>query len=236
MGETITGNLNRPPEPPKINSNPGTAAGSTPGKTRGNSPASAPGTGTAPTAGGSGTPAGKGTGTAEKEKLSGLASVTPPPVPDTPKKKQRKPRQSKKQDTNTSFNADQISALIVSLSSIVASRPGLEMFAITDIEAKQIATPLANMIAKSEQLKALSEHADAMALVTACFVIMAPRIMLYFNQQKEKKLKAAGGAKLVRTDEKAKTHGDHRESVRNTADAVSYDVSPLFAAIPAIGE
>ena len=234
MGETITGNINRLAEPPKSSPNPGTG-GSAPGKQASrNSSSPAPGTGNAPAAG-SGTPAGgKTAGTAEEKKVSGLASVTPPPVPETPKKKQRKPRQ-KKQETPSSFNADQITALIVSMSSIVASRPGLDMFAISDMEAKQIATPLSNMIAKSEQLKQLSEHADALALVTACIVVMAPRIMLYLDAQKQKKLNAAGGVKLVRTDnENRKNDGSSSKSDRPAPRKPENDVSGLYAAMPPI--
>ena len=230
MGEEVTRNVSGLAEPPKRSTDTGTA-GSAPGKQAGgNRPAPAPGTGgTAPAGGSAG-------GKAEKEKTSGLAFVNPPPVPDAPKKKQRKPRQ-KKEDKNTTFNASQLSALIVSLSAIVASRPGLEMFVISEIEAQQIATPLANMIAKSEQLSQLSEHADALALVTATFVIMAPRIMMYFDAQKQRRLKAAGGVKLVRTDtQDAKSGRDSgkpgEHSPRNTAD----DVPSFFAAMPPIAD
>ena len=234
MGEEVTRNAGGLAEPPKRSTDTGTA-GSAPGKQAGgNRPATAPGTGgTAPAGGSTG---GKAGGKAEKEKTSGLASINPPPVPDSPKKKQRKPRQ-KKEDKSTTFNASQLSALIVSLSAIVASRPGLEMFVISEIEAQQIATPLANMIAKSEQLSQLSEHADALALVTATFVIMAPRMMMYFDAQKQRRLKAAGGVKLVRTDtQDAKSGRDSgkpgEHSSRNTAD----DVPSFFAAMPPIAD
>ena len=236
MGEELNRNDKRPPEPPKRNSLPG-GPGSSPGKSANRNPdAAAAGTGRTPAAAASGT--GTGTGKAEeKEKLSGLAAVTPPPVPETPKKKQtRQPRQTKKQEP-TSFNAEQLTALIVSLSSIVASRPGLDMFAISAPEAQQIATPLSNMIAKSESLKGLSEHADAIALVTACFVIMLPRVMLYFDAQKAKQAKAAGGVKLVRTDtEKGKAVADSRKHDGTVAPAVQNDVSSIYAQLPAIAD
>lgn len=228
MGEELTRNTVRPPEPPKRNSNTGG-----PAPKSANRYPDAAGTGTDRTPK-TGTPA--GTGKAEEKIVSGLAPVTPPPVPDAPKKKQtRKPKQ-KKQDP-ASFNSEQISALIVSMSSIVASRPGLSMFAITKIEADQIATPLANMIAKSEALKGLSEHADAIALVSACFVVMVPRVIMYFDTQKEKQKNAAGGVKLVRTDnEKAKTTGNGGNHARNAADAVPHDVPAFFAELPAIAD
>lgn len=238
MGETVTANNNRPPEPPKRSTVPaGTpAAGPAPGKsTRGNSAPAAPGTGNTPAAG-----SGNGTAAAgkaqEKAQPVGLAAVTPPPVPDAPKKKQRKPRQ-KKQEQPTSFNASQLSALIVSLSSIVASRPGLDMFVISELEAQQIATPLANMIAKNESLNGLSEHADAIALVTACFVIMAPRIMLYFDAQKERKKLASGGVRLVRTNsQNAKSNENGGKSAGHSTPAPENDVHGFFAAMPPIAD
>lgn len=132
-------------------------------------------------------------GTQEKEKVSGLATVTPAkeppavPAPNEPQKKQkRKPRKKKEEPAN--FNADQISGLILSASAIVASRPDMSVWALREEEAKQLATPIANMIAKSEKLQNMGEYADAISLVTASLVIFAPRAMMYADQQKKKKL------------------------------------------------
>ena len=236
MGETITGNIDRLAAPPSRSADTA-AGGSTPRKqASGDRSTSAAAAGRTPAAAGSGsTPAGTAAGAAEEKKVSGLAAVTPPPVPETPKKKQRKPRQPKKQETPSSFNADQITALIVSLSSIFATREGLEMFVISEMEARQIANPLANMIEKSEQLKGLSEHADGIALVTACVVIMLPRVMLYMDAQKQKKIKAAGGAKLVRTDtDERKSNANSRSTDRAVAHDTENDGNSIFAAMPSI--
>ena len=140
----------------------------------------------------------------EKEKVSGLATVSTAPVPETPKKKQqRKPR--KKKEEPSTFNADQISALILSTSAILASRPGMEIWALRPEEATQLATPIANMVSKSEAMQNMGEYADAIALVTASLVIFAPRAMVYHDQQKQKKIQQNGGVKLVRTDKKAES-------------------------------
>jgi len=241
MGKELTGQLASPPAAPSGNSLPAApAGGSAPSKqTRGDRTPAAAAAGRTPAATASGnTPAGTAAGkTAEKAQSVGLASVTPPPVPEAPKKKQqRKPRQ-KKQEQPTSFNAQQISALIVSVSAIAASRPDLEMFAISEMEAMQIATPLANMIAKNENLAGLGEHADAIALVTAAFVIMAPRLMIYFDRQKEKKLKAAGGMKLVRTDtQKATGNGDSGKAARSAPAPSEIDGNSIYAAMPPIAD
>ena len=232
MGEELRTEAGRLAQPPQRSVNPGSPA---PKPANRNTASAGAGTSRSSQAagGGSGTPA--GAGKAEEKTPAGLAAVTAPPVPEPPKKKQtRKPKQKKQEPT--SFNSEQISALIVSVSSIAASRPGLEMFAITKLEADQIAAPLSSMIAKNESLKGLSEHADAIALVTACFVVMVPRIMLYFDAQKAKQAKAAGGVKLVRTDEKRKTSGNGGNNVGTAPDAVPHDVPPLFAELPAIAD
>ena len=185
---------------------------------------------------GSGTGTGTGTGKTEEKKPVELASVKSPPVPNTPQKGQRKPRTKKaKKETPQSFNAEQISLLIVSLSSIVASRDGLDMMLISKTEADQIATPLANIIAKNESLSGLSEHTDAIALVTACIVIMLPRVMLLMEKNKAKKLQNNGGLKLERTDNKKSAgNGDNRKPVGTSSADVTPHADDVFTAIPTI--
>lgn len=168
----------------------------------------------------------------EKEKLSGLAAVKSPtdsssaPAPAAPQKQQRRKKSPAKKQANASgFNAEQISALILSVSTITASRPGLEMFALSQPEAMQIATPLANMIAKSETLSKAGEYSDAIALVTACLVVMVPRLLVYNDQQKKKKLEKNGGVKLVRQESKSDA-GNRRDSKPAPAPAQNDAVSP----------
>ena len=179
------------------------------------------------------------TGNPDKEqgkKAAGLAVLTPEiPAPAEPKKKQtRKPR--KKKEEPQAVTADQLSALIISTSAIIGSRPGMEVFTLKPEEAQQLATPISNMIAKNEKLQNLGEHADAIALVTASLVIFAPRVFVYTEQQKQKKLAANGGVKLVRTDGKNKTgegRGSNKQSTEpSPADDASH-VASIADAIPA---
>lgn len=228
MGEELTRNTSRLAEPPKRSTDPGTGTGAGKQADRNSSTATA-GAGKPAGAGGS---TGTGTGKAEEKKVSGLASVTEaPPLPEQPKKKQRKPRQKKQEPTN--FNADQITALIVAVSGIVASREGMQMFALSEMEAKQISTPLANMIEKSETLKGISEHADAVSLVTACIVIFAPRIMMYMEANKTKK---KGAPRLVRTEnpESKKSDGDSRKPVESPSRQQPTNANGFFADLPAL--
>lgn len=182
--------------------------------------------------------AGPGTGTqAEEKKPAGLHSVTPAaPVPEAPKKQTKRKKSTPKKNTPESFNADQISALIMSASAIVASRPGMEVFMLRPEEATQLATPLANMIEKSEKLQSLGEHADALSLVTASLVIFAPRVLVYSDQQKKKKLERNGGVQLVQ--QKGKSAGSNKRTdgkpVADRPTHVEKHVSSALDAIPPV--
>ena len=180
-------------------------------------------------------------GTPEEKKVSGLAPVTPKetptppavPAPNEPQKKQkRKPRKKKEEPAN--FNADQISGLILSASAIVASRPDMAIWMLREEEAKQLATPIANMIAKSEKLQNMGEYADAISLVTASLVIFAPRAMMFADQKKKKNLER--GVIVDKRKEAKSVAGSAKPVERSTerppADGVESG-SSIFAAIPA---
>lgn len=159
-----------------------------------------------------------------------------PPKPETPKggKRDRKKKSAPKKAPQA-YNAEQISALILAASGIIGSRPGKEIFTLQPEEAQQLATPIANMIAKSEKLANLGEYADAISLVSAALIIFVPRFLVYADQQKAVKAKAAGGVKLVRTDgEKQKNAaspdgGGKPDSGKHTESAAG-----IHSAIPGI--
>lgn len=217
----------RPPVPsPKAPERTGGKPGGDGNSAPGNSATRTPGTGKP------GNPAGGGTGKAEKEKLSGLAPISDTvPTPATPQKKTRKAPAKKTKQTPASFNAEQISALFISASTIIASRPGCEMFLLSKTEADQLATPLANMIAKSEKLSKASEHADAIALVTAAIIIFIPRLMMFADQNKKKKA-AKEAPKLVRKEEK--NSGNDGKSTGKSANHAETHGDSVLAAIPSL--
>ena len=159
------------------------------------------GTGAGTGAGGSG---GRTTGTVQTKKISQVATVTKPktlPKGSPPKEvsvkktedgateiKEVKPnRPRKKQVKQSDVNAQQITALITSLSAVVASRPDMAHWLITPEEAKTIAEPLSNIIEKSEKLSEVSKYSDHIALVIACTAITLPRVMVTLDKQKKKK-------------------------------------------------
>ena len=225
MGNEITGNNGAVSKQPNPAGKPQPPA---PAGRDGNSPPRNPPAGKPD----SGSPSRAGAGKAQEEKKpEGILPISDTvPTPATPTKKTRKPRQQKKQN-NTAFNADQISALFMSATAIVASREGFEMFALTKMECDQLATPIANMIAKSEKLSNAGEYADAIALVTASLIIFAPRIMMYFDQQKKKKA-VKEGVKLVRKENPSAGNGG--KSVDKPSPRTAPDGSSVLSAIPSL--
>ena len=228
MGNEVTGKSGQPVLPPVRSNDPAPTGGNRPERSSGDSRTRTPATGN-PRSGA----AGAAGGNPEKEKKvqPELVAVNAA-VPEPPKKKQqRKPRKQKKDES--SFNAEQISALILSASAIVASKPEMSVWALQPEEANQLATPIANMIQKSEALQKLGEYSDAVALVTASLVIFAPRAMVYHDQQKKKK-EAQGVIKRV--DKRKSETGSNKPNERNeqrTAPAGANDASSIFNAIPA---
>lgn len=226
MGEKLAGNneqSERTVIPERNPSRPTAGNSSTPTSGTGNAGGNSPANGTGkPTA---------GTAPEKEEKLSGLAPVKEtPPTPENPKKAQKRKSKPKKKEPEPSFNADQLSALILSMSAIVGSRPGMEVWMLRPEEAKQLATPISNMVQKSEKLSQLSEHADAMALVSASLVIFAPRAVVFYDQQKKKKIERNGGVQLVR--EKPKSDGSNRKPVQHGSADVVEHATDFRSAIP----
>lgn len=197
------------------------------GQTGGNSGTAAAGTG----AGAGGT----GAGTAEEKKPAEMVAVADTvPAPEVPKKKQTRKKNTKKNNKKKEpeqFSADQISALIMTASSIVASRPDMMVWQLQQEECDQLAKPISNMIAKSEKLANMGEYADGIALVTASIMIFAPRFMIYGEQKKQKKLQAAGGVKIVRKETKSAGNAG-KPAGTGTADAKEY-AEAISSAIPA---
>jgi hypothetical protein len=114
---------------------------------------------------------------------------------DKPKKRGRPPGSATKKKTaakkksGQQMDKNQIKQLLQTVSLMTASRPGMEVWALTDSECDQIAEPLANILSKNEALSKMSEgSADAMALVMACFMIFIPKF-LQWKATKPKKAK-----------------------------------------------
>lgn len=132
----------------------------------------------------------------QSEVVHGLADVKEPkkvsvavPAADDkkPATKRGRPSGSKTKTTSrrttkkaASFDDGQLATLLTVTSGILGSREGFEIFALTEQEAKQIATPLAAIMAKNSALeKVAGEHADTIALVVAIASIYIPKFLLW---------------------------------------------------------
>lgn len=163
---------------------------------------------------------GTGTGTEKKptEKSSGLLSVNqekpieveiPSEISEEQKKSERnakrrenyakkkaeeggtvRKRKSKKSDT---VDVTQLNILIGTISSLVASRPNMEIWLLTEKEIQSITEPLGRIIANNENLKAMSEHTDGIALMMACVTVFLPRVIATTKIKKENKKNAITG-------------------------------------------
>ena len=193
------------------------------------------GTGSGRTETGSGTVGTGSTKTGKTEKISKVSVLdnlpeVNIPTPETPKQKRKYTKKVKEENTS-SFDSKQISAFIVAVSSMVAARDGMQHWLITEAEAEQIAKPLSNIIEKSSHLKTLGEHADAFALVSACLMIFAPRLIMTMQIKKSKK-----GVKKVNGNNDTKSNTSNSNGVGKTQHTVNVKDVPqsILGEIPSI--
>ena len=214
-----------------------------------------------PGSGGRGTGRGTGTGTgtadgnkAEKEIVPQLVTVESGLSEEDKKKEERnakrreryakqkaengqsvKPRKvnaTKKQTAEPPINTEQINALILSLSAIVASRPNCEQWLLTESEVDAITKPLLAIIAESEKVEMIAKNSNQIALAVACISVFAPRIMVTVQKMKAEQEKK----KNVRKVEQAKAdiertnnehHGESSTGSKRTSDVVPFYGVPI---------
>lgn len=243
MGKTDVGNTNSNTEQlePKTTGKTGTSRNRSPKTTGTGSGSGTTGTGSGSIGTGSGN-SGTGSGsletgstkTVKNEKTSKVSVLenlpdVNIPEPQAPKQKRKYTKRVKEEKPQT-FNTEQITGLIVAISSMVASREGMSHWLISESEAKQIAEPLSNIIEKSEHLKSLGEHADAFALVTACLMIFAPRLIITLQTNKVKK----GVKKVNGKYNDTKSTDSNKQVPRKDAVTPSANVQTIFDSISAI--
>ena len=143
---------------------------------------------------------------------------------------QVKPRKVKAGKTNTeSIDNTQIAAIISTVSTLVASRPNMAHWQLTPQEIESLATPLSQIMEKSAALAQLGEHSEAIALVTACFTIFVPRIVISSSMKPKKENK-----KNVRKDFRTIAGKQQPTEVgKNTSDSgrSAVDSSPVHSTV-----
>lgn len=178
-----------------------------------------------------------GTGVSIK-KADKISDVKAPeiniPEPTSQKKRGRPRKQSQNINDVSVLNIESITGIIVSVSCIIASREGYAHWLITKTEAEQIAKPLANIIANNENLKQLTEHADSFALISACIMIFAPRLLITISQSKGKKEKKKNAVEVKKNDNARKSFSDSGRTDKPSAATNNVNRSPVFESIPTV--
>lgn len=161
-----------------------------------------------------------------------------PAEEEKPKKKKapaKKKVTKKKKDDQSQFTEGQLILLMQTVSGIVASREGFECWSLTSDECKQIATPLYSIMRKSDVFSKIAEHGDAVALVTACTAVFAPRIFITGTLMKQKnnakKLKRRGIE--IGNENRQATKNSRSDNKDITTDGAP-DGNDLLKSIPAI--
>ena len=182
-----------------------------------------------------------------EEKVSGLVDVKPEPktetgtdvpIPTLKKAKQKRTRKTNKKKNDTTFNAEQITAILLTVSAILSNSESTQFFALSKREAEQIAEPLANIIATNDSLNALSKHSDSIALVTACFMIFVPKLVMFLTYKKQQKALKEKGVKIMKgvkeNDKTGKTSSDSGRVNRTVTDSGETNDNGTLSAIPSI--
>lgn len=108
------------------------------------------------------------------------------------KAKPKKVNKAKK-DEPVPLDPESLKALFVTVSTLVASRPGNEHWLLSEKEVDSIITPLNKMLADSKLFEGAGAYSNQIALIVACVTIFVPRIFISINKANEKKKREVTG-------------------------------------------
>ncbi|MED2635662.1 hypothetical protein P4216_28795, partial [Bacillus thuringiensis] len=77
--------------------------------------------------------------------------------------------------------------ILMTVSQMVATREGFEIWALSETEINTLCEPIENMLAKTAALEKVGENSDAIALAIACFTIFVPKFLMWNATRKQKK-------------------------------------------------
>ncbi|MRB78759.1 hypothetical protein GH844_26825 [Bacillus thuringiensis] len=100
--------------------------------------------------------------------------------------KKPSPRSSGKSKT-PSMELLQLKPILMTVSQMVATREGFEIWALSETEINTLCEPIENMLAKTAALEKVGENSDAIALAIACFTIFVPKFLMWNATRKQKK-------------------------------------------------
>ena len=217
--------------------------GNTSSATTSSGTGAAAGTGAAP-----GTGAAAGTGAEEKKEPVGLSVLDiEQSKRDERNAKRRaayaakKPKKVNKK--NNVVDDKNIKDILGTISLLISARPDMAHWMLTPDEIDKLAVPISNIISKSEFMSTASEHGDAIALVTACFTILMPRVVITCVNSKSKKgEKNAGSNKQSKLSDTGRTNETGQNKTvssgnnGNAAGSVKTDsYNELFDSLPVVG-
>ncbi|MEB9434410.1 hypothetical protein P4I94_07265 [Bacillus cereus] len=81
----------------------------------------------------------------------------------------------------------QLKPILMTVSKMVESREGFEVWALSESEIDTLCEPIQNMLAKTAALGKVGENSDAIALAIACFTIFIPKFLVWNTTRKIKK-------------------------------------------------
>ena len=84
------------------------------------------------------------------------------------------------------MDSESVEKLLLTVSSVVATRKGLEHWQLSKQECKTIAEPLVEVMDKYDVSKTFADNAPEIALAVACFSVAVPRVMISAQKRKVK--------------------------------------------------
>jgi len=155
-----------------------------------------------------------------------------------------KPRKVRKSKTANVIDTTEIDKMLCNLSTIVASRPNMAHWQLSEQEVHTITQPLGNILQKYGLFDKVTENSNEIALAVACVSVFAPRIMVSVavakqnakpkeNVRAEKPKAQMGGDKNGKTKTERKTEkpvgnrsgGNATNGTDNGLDVPSYYLS-----------
>ena len=162
---------------------------------------------------------------AEREK-AGIKQDAPLKVIEGTAVAEEKPKRKRTtRKKKTTVDSESVEKLLLTLSSVVATRKGWEHWQLSKQECKAIAEPLVEVMDKYDISKNFADNAPEIALAVACISVAVPRVMISSQKRRVKNNdgmggKASTGSAGKRLDEnrksKAASRKDDGKSTANT--------------------
>ena len=129
----------------------------------------------------------------EREK-AGIKQEAPLKVVEGTEVAEEKPKRKRTtRKKKTTVDSEAVEKLLLTVSSIVATRKGMEHWQLTKQECKTIAEPLVEVMDKYDVSKSFADNAPEIALAVACISVATPRVMISAQKRKVRKNDGMGG-------------------------------------------